>query len=357
MKKILITGSGGPAGVNVLRSLHAVEEEKIELYGTDINIYHLEFAKPFTKKMFLAPRATSNEYIPKINEIIDNYKIELIHPQPDIEVEIISENREKFHAMTYLPKKETIRICQDKFKSADIWKDKGFPSVKAIEIRPNNLKEDLEKALNLFGKKIWVRAKRGAGGTGSTPVENVDTGIHWIKYWVSRGNNWEFIAQDFLPGRNIAFQSIFKEGELITSQARERLEYIYPYLAPSGVTGTPIVARTIHDDNVNKLATQAVLTVDSKATGIFSVDMKEDKNGKICPTEINAGRFFTTSYFYSYAAKQFKIPRADMAYLLVKLAYKEKIPEGPKYNVLPKDLYWIRHIDCGVTLVEGKNLK
>jgi len=356
MKKILVTGAGGPAGVNFLRSLNSVEE-KMELYGTDINIYHKEFSKPWTKEMFIVPRATSAEYIPKINEIIESKQIEFVHPQPDIEVSIISENREKFNAMTYLPKKETIRILQDKFKSADIWKDKGFPSVKAIEIRIQNLDTDIEKALELLGPKIWLRAKRGAGGIGSTPVENVDTGINWIKYWLSRGKKWEFIAQEFLPGRNIAFQSIFKEGELITSQARERIEYIYPYLAPSGVTGTPIVAKTIHNDDVNKMATQAVLTIDSQATGVFCVDMKGDKGGNICPTEINAGRFFTTSNFFSTASKKYNVPKANMPYILIKLAYDEKIPEGPKYNVLPKDLFWIRHIDCGFTLVEGKNLK
>ncbi|MHA1439392.1 MAG: ATP-grasp domain-containing protein [Promethearchaeota archaeon] len=328
MKKILVTGAGGPAGVNFLRSLTSVDE-KMELFGTDISLYHKEFAKPWTNKMYLVPRATSKDYIPALNEIIEENKIELIHSQPDIEVLIISENREKLKAMTFLPKKETIRILQDKFKSAEIWKDKGFPTVKAIEINPNNLENDLSKSLSQFGDKIWIRAKKGAGGTGSTLVENIETGVNWIKYWHSRGKNWEFIAQEYLPGRNIAFQSIFKDGELITSQARERLEYIYPYLAPSGITGTPIVAKTIHDDKVNEMATQAVLAIDSGATGIFCVDMKEDKYGNICPTEINAGRFFTTSYFFSYAAKKYNVPKANMPYIFIKLAYKEKIPEGP----------------------------
>lgn len=355
MKKILITGAGGPAGVNFLKSLNIVDE-KMELYGTDINIYHSQFAKPWTNKIFIVPRSTSNQYIPELNEIIEKYKIDIIHPQPDIEVSVISENRNNLNAMTYLPKIKTIRICQDKYESSKIWKKAGFSSIQAIEIRPDHIKNDIEKALNLFGKKIWIRAKKGAGGTGSSPVENADTGLFWIKYWLSRHKNWEFIAQEYLPGRNIAFQSIFKNGELITSQARERIEYIYPYLAPSGVTGTPIVARTIHNDKVNKTATDVVLAIDPDATGIFSVDMKEDKRGNMCPTEINAGRFFTTSYFFSYAAKKLNIPKANMPYIFIKLAFKEKIPEGPKYNILPKDLYWIRHIDCSEHLIEGKNL-
>ena len=54
MKKILVTGAGGPAGVNFLRSLH-ISNEKMELFGTDINIFHKEFAKPWTKEIFLVP--------------------------------------------------------------------------------------------------------------------------------------------------------------------------------------------------------------------------------------------------------------------------------------------------------------
>ncbi|MFX0059288.1 MAG: ATP-grasp domain-containing protein [Candidatus Hodarchaeota archaeon] len=356
MKKVLITGAGGPAGVNFLRSLNLIDRE-IGLYGTDINTYHLQFAKPWTKKMFLVPRATSDQYIPTINGIIKEYHIDMVHPQPDIEVSIISENREKIEALTFLPKKETIRICQDKYLSANIWKEKKFPSVNALKIRYDHLESDIEKAFDNLGEKLWIRAKKGAGGTGSTPIENEETGVSWIKYWKSRGKDWEFIAQEYLPGRNIAFQSIFKNGEIICSQARERIEYIYPYLAPSGVTGTPIVAKTIHDETINKMATEAILAIDSNASGIFCVDMKEDKNGKICPTEINAGRFFTTSYFFSFAAKKYEVPLANMPFILIKLAFKEKIPEGPSYNILPKNLYWIRHIDCSEHLIEEKDLK
>jgi biotin carboxylase len=356
MKKILITGAGGPAGVNFLKSLKLVNQ-RMALYGTDINVYHLQFAKSLTEKMFLVPRATSEQYIPTINKIIKEYHIEMVHPQPDIEVSVISENREKIDAITFLPKKETIRICQDKYLSANIWKKKKFLSVKAVEIRYDHLESDLENAFNQLGEKLWIRAKIGAGGTGSTLIEKEETGVSWIRYWKSRGKDWEFIAQEYLPGRNIAFQSIFKNGEIICSQARERIEYIYPYLAPSGVTGTPIVAKTIHDEIVNKMATEAILAIDSGASGIFCVDMKEDKEGIICPTEINAGRFFTTSYFFSYAGKKYNIELANMPDIMLKLAFNEKIPKGPKYNILPNDLYWIRHIDCSEHLVEEKDLK
>jgi len=46
-----------------------------------------------------------------------------------------------------------------------------------------------------------------------------------------------------------------------------------------------------------------------------------------------------------------------MPNILLKLAFNEKVPEGPEYNILPKNLYWIRHIDCSEHLIEEKDLK
>ncbi|MEM5866988.1 MAG: hypothetical protein QXG39_03605, partial [Candidatus Aenigmatarchaeota archaeon] len=136
--------------------------------------------------------------------------------------------------------------------------------------------------------------------------------------------------------------SLWKDGELVTSMARERIEYIYPHLAPSGVTGTPAVQKTIHfspSENVNRIATEAVLAIDQNFNGIACVDLKENKEGIPCVTEINAARMFTTSFFFSYASKILrKDYYANIPYLYVKLAFKESVPEIPKYNILPENI-------------------
>jgi hypothetical protein len=67
---------------------------------------------------------------------------------------------------------------------------------------------------------------------------------------------------------------------------------------------------------------------------------------------------FTTSFFFSFASKTlFNDYRANIPYLAVRLAYKETIPELPKYDALPADVYWIRHMDAPGRLVkDGKVL-
>ena len=337
MKRILIEGCGGPAGVNFVNSLRYAPE-KLYLIGTDINKYHLEWLD--TDENYLIPKFTDESYIEKINLLIEKTGTEMIHPQPDELVAFLGEYKAKIDAITFLPDNKTINICQNKFESARVWKKASIPISKSILI---NDASDLEKAESELGCPYWIRATKGASSRGSTPVDNIETAKHWVAYWKSRGVKWQFVAQEYLPGKNIAFQSIWKDGELITSQARERLEYIYPQLAPSGTTNTPIVAKTINRGDVNQMATDAILSIDKKAKGIFCVDLKENKEGVPIPTEINVGRFFTTSFFFTYAG-------INMPYLYVKLAYDEPIPRVPRYNALPEGLYWIRHIDAPAVL-------
>jgi biotin carboxylase len=351
VKKILVSGAGGPAGINFIMSLR-ITPEKFFIVGTEANPNYLHLAP--TDKKYSVPKATDNDYIDKLNEIIRKEKAEFIHPQPDIEVAVISEKREKLEAEVFLPSKKTIRLCQDKLETAKFLSKKDVPAAKIIELRKES---DVDKAFEKLGNPIWIRAKYGAGGRGSTPAHNKETALSWIKYWASRQKNWEFIAQEYLPRRNIGFHSLWKNGELITSMARERIEYIYPSLAPSGITGTPAVQRTIHDDTVNKIGTEAVLAIDPHFEGIACVDLKENKNGVPCITEINAGRMFTTSFFFSYASKLIRKDYfANIPYLYVKTAYNEKLPKIPQYNTLPKDIYWIRHIDAPAKLVRNRRI-
>jgi carbamoyl-phosphate synthase large subunit len=352
MKRILVTGAGGPAGINFVSSLRIVPE-KMFIVGTEANQHFIHLAT--TDRKYVIPRATEPDYISKLNEIIHKEKAEFLHAQPDIEVEVVSANREKLEAPVYLPSKKAVTACQDKLASAKLWKKHGIPVAEFIEIQTES---DIDKAFEELGSPIWIRATHGAGGIGSTPASSKQTATSWINYWKSRKTGYKFIAQQHLQGRNLAFHSLWKDGELVTSMARERIEYIYPHLAPSGITGTPAVQKTVHDEAVNKTGTNAVLAIDPKFNGIACVDMKENDEGTPCVTEINAGRMFTTSFFFPFASKILrKDYYANIPYLYVKLAYKEKIPDIPKYNTLPADVYWIRHIDAPARLVrDGKIL-
>jgi carbamoyl-phosphate synthase large subunit len=319
--------------------------ERIYTIGTDVNKYHLLWAN--TDEKWLVPEFTDSKYIEKINELIDKTKAEFIHPQPDGEVLLLSKNKKKLNCRTFLPSYNTVSICQDKFKSGEIWKKVGICTSESILVKDV---DDLAKVEDVIGYPFWLRATHGFSSRGSTPVEKRETAESWITYWRSRKVMWNFVAQEYLPGKNIAFQSLWNDGELITSQARERVEYLYPYLAPSGCTNTPTIAKTIHDAKINEIATMCVKAIDKNATGIFCVDLRGNKKGLPIPTEINAGRFFTTSYFFTKAG-------VNMPYYYVKLAFGEKLPKLRKYNAISEDMLWCRHIDCPAVLIKESEVK
>ena len=350
MKRVLVTGAGGSAGANFIKSLRMSGEE-FYIAGSDINSLHLELASVDSKN--LLPRCSSSDYIERLNEIIGKEGIDFVHPQPDSEVAVLSERREDVEAMMFLPDKQAVRICQDKMLFMDTLGAAGVPIAKSYSIKNRgDLESSLALLLEINPDKAWLRATKGAGGRASLPINEAVHGAMWIDYWKKhRDLDWgDFMLSEFLPGREYAFQSLWKDGEIISSQARQRLEYLFGYLTPSGQTSSPTVAKTVHNEDVNRIATEAVLAVDRAATGVFCVDLKENTTGVPCVTEINAGRFFTTSNFFSEAG-------VNMPHIYVRLAFGESFESGPKYNPLPPDIYWVRLMDMGHKLVRGERWK
>lgn len=330
MKRILVTGAGGTPGYNFVKAIRSAQDN-MYIVGTDCNQYHVHLAQE-ADKTYLVPRHDDEEYIPKLNEIIEDEDIQFVHAQPDVEVGRISQDRERLDAKTFLPSKETIKLCHNKFKLIRHLNRKDLPSAQNILIKKE---EDIKTAFQQLGPKIWLRAIRGAGGRGSLPVENLEHATAWVDYW----NGWNnFVAEEYLPGRNMAWQAIFQAGELITSLVWERIEYIIAHVSPSGITGTPSVAKIIENQDVHNIAMQVVHSITQRPHGIFSVDFKENQEGVPCVTEINPGRFFTPSYMYVKAG--FNLP-----YIYLKLAFDEEIPKPPKTDAFKHKIFWIRGID------------
>ncbi len=340
MKRILVTGAGGAAATNFVRSLRLVKDEKFYLIGLDADKFYLQRSE--TDEKHLAPCADDADYLSILNDIIKGTGAELIFAQPDVEICAISQFREKLACRTFLPKNETVRICQNKFLSFEHWKRAGLTVPSTIKI---NCEDDLKYAINTLGPKIWVRADQGAFGKGSMPTEEYAQAKAWIDFQKGWGS---FVAAECLESQSVTWQSIWKDGELIVAQGRKRLYWEFGNRAPSGVTGLTGTGVTISDPELDELAQKAIKAIDKKPHGIFSVDMTYDKRHIPNPTEINIGRFFTTHFFFSKAG-------LNMPYIYVKLAFDEPIEPLPKkINPLPEGLVWIRGIDIEPILTDVK---
>lgn len=346
MRRILVTGAGGSAAHNFVDSLN-IAQEKFYVVGVDTRPYHIELTS--LDKKYLIPRVDDPGYLQKLNKIIKKERIDFLHAQPDPEVSFISENREKIAARTFLPDKKTIKLCQSKTKLIDKLKKDGINTGESYFVESEkNLKAVLKEMFKNH-KKVWIRAVKGAGSRASLPVSNFYQAKSWIEYWkdTRRLSYKDFMATEFLPGKEFAFQSLWQNGKLITCMARQRLEYFYGHLTPHGQSSTPSVALTVHRKDVNDSGTNAVLSADNNATGIFCVDLKENSKGVPCVTEINSGRFFTTSNFFARAG-------SNMPLYYIKMAFGEKLPRIKQYNPIPAGWYWVRMADMGFKLIKGE---
>jgi carbamoylphosphate synthase large subunit len=350
MRRILVTGAGGSPSYNYVQSLRDnPENEKFYLVGLDKNKYHLELAD--VDKKYLVPDFSNNgDYSIFINKIIKDERIDFVHVQPEQDVLFFSKNKEKIEAKTFLPKYKTVSLCQNKMQFVEALASKNIPTPQAFQINSeNDVAKFVSKILN-NNKKAWIRAIKGAGSKASLPVNNSGQAKMWIKYWIEmKGMSYgDFMVSEFLPGEEYAFQSVWKNGEIIMSQARKRIEYLFGNLFVSGQSSSPSVAMTVNNRDVNEMAYNAIKSIDNKATGVFCVDLKTNKNGKVLVTEINAGRFFTTSYFFSKAG-------CNMPYYYTKLGMGD-IDKTPyvQFDNLPEGFFWIRMVDMGYKLVKNK---
>ncbi len=203
------------------------------------------------------------------------------------------------------------------------------------------------EALLALENKIWLRAKKGAGSKAALPVTSLLQVQGWLDYWKQKDNinPSDFMISEFLPGKEYAYQSLWYRGKLISDQARERVQYLAGNLSVTGQTSSPSVARTVSRDDVYENGEAAVRAVTyNNPHGVFCVDMKENTQGIPCITEINAGRFFTTSNFFAHAG-------LNMPAMYLDLALTGKTKRNTER--LPDDLYWLRIVDMGYKLVDG----
>tara|TARA_Y100000310_G_scaffold345367_1_gene464180 strand:- start:3846 stop:4928 length:1083 start_codon:yes stop_codon:yes gene_type:complete len=339
MKKMMILGAGGSPAVNFTRSLRASPEE-FHLIGTDADKYYLQRAE--VDERYLVPWASKEGYIDVLNDIIKQSDIGFMHVQNDTEIEVVSRERDKLNASIFFPKHKTVEICQDKMQSYEHWKKAGIVVPETMML---NDEKDLEKALEKYDGKIWIREISGAGGRGSFPA----TDFKQAKAWINFKQGWgKFTAAECLQPQSITWLSIWKDGELVVAQSRKRVYWEMGKLAPSGISGITGTGQTVSDQSLDDIAQKTIFAVDKEPNGIFAVDLTFDGKGIPNPTEINIARFFTTHEFFTQAG-------LNMPYIFTKLAFGEKIPEiKKKINPLKDDLAWIRGVDFLPILTDMK---
>jgi hypothetical protein len=333
MAKIYVGGAGGAPSNNFIRSLRD-SARNYEIIGGTSSPSDLMLAD--VDRGYLVPNANDPAYAERLLEILRAEQPDLIHVQHDYEVLAMSEMREAIHDLgvrTFLPAKQTIRDCVDKYASYVHWARAGVPTPRTVRIDSD---ADLAAAFADLGPRVWLRATTGGGGRGALPTDD----IAFARMWIQRFDGWgSFTAAECLTPRSVTWSSLWLDGELVVAQTRRRQSWGFADRTLSGVTGVTAVAETDADAAVDDVAQRAIHAIDARPNGIFSVDMTLDAEGAPHATEINISRFFTTIHFFTAAG-------LNMPEIYCELALQGRsVWDGAKVNPLPTGLLWLRGMD------------
>jgi carbamoyl-phosphate synthase large subunit len=344
---VLILGAGTGASNNLIRSLRAAEPTLVP-----VGCHHDRFVlkKSTAASNHLIPRQAQPGFLPSLRRVIEGERIDVLIPNSDLDVRTVSALRHELPCRLFLPSPATIALCQDKYELTALLRSNGVPVPATYPI------DDIDGVDEVFdrfapGSRLWCRIRAGSGSMGATPVASPAHARGWIRYWEDmRGVPASaFTLSEYLPGRDFACQSLWKDGDLCLIKTVERLSYFGGASQPSGVSSIAALAKTVVEPRVVQVCTQAIRRLGAEVSGAFSVDLKANVDGVPCITEINAGRFITMMNLFDLTGKH------NMSATYVRLALGETIDLRDEYDVA-EGYYFMRDVDTTPGIFHGDEL-
>jgi len=333
--RILVTTAGGGNALNLVRSLRDAFGHNCTIVGVNADKY--ELAKSNADKNYLVPKFNSGEYLSTMERIIGFEEIYFMIPNHELEIQtIVNSGFDYIKSKCFLPSKETVNLCIDKYALIDKLKRNGIDNVPE-SVRLDNLREKLVEV----EYPTWMRLTKGAGSQGAFLAHDAEESNFWVDYWMEHKGVEEsdFMLSEYLPGADYHYFSLWKNGEMIIGKSIERLKYCCGKYTLTGTSSSPSVCKLVKKHTLDYLTEKIVKTVDSNANGLFGIDYKCDKNDEPCLTEINIGRFPRINYIFNLGSKP------NIAELYVKCGLGRSVEKYDMRFVYPDDVYLIRDFD------------
>ena len=335
--RLLVTSAGSGAGGNLMRSLRA-GHPSVGIVGCHDDQFILKNST--ADRNYLVPPLAHPGWARALRRIVEREKIDLVIPASDADVAALSRARSRLRGRLFLPRAATVDRCGDKYALARWLRARGVPAPRTYAVRSLR---DVARVFARLGDppRAWCRIRAGAGSRGAAPVAGPEQARSWIAYWRDmRGAPVSaFTLSEYLPGRDLGCQSVWKDGRLVLVKTYERLSYLGSGSQPSEVSGVGALTKTICEPGVVETATRAIRAVDPQASGVFSVDLKEDEGGSPRVTEINAGRFTSGTNLLDLTGKH------NMTAVYLRLARGEPVDLHEEYEGT-ENHYMLRDVDA-----------
>ena len=335
--RVLIPGAGTGPGNSLIRSLRAGDPSLV-VVGCHDDRFVLK--KSTADRNYLIPSLAHRGYSASLRQIVKAEKIDLLVPNTDADVWMASELRRRLGCRVFLPRHRVIALCQDKYALTAFLASRRVPVPLTYPVTRRGAVAAIFRRLG-SRPRVWCRIRAGSGSRGAVPLTRPDQAIAWIKYWQDmRGvPASSFTLAEYLPGRDFACQSLWKDGRLVLIKTCERLSYFGGGSQPSGASSISALAKSVVEPRVVNVCTTAVRALGRKVSGAFSVDLKENSGGVPCITEINVGRFITMTNLFDLVGKY------NMAATYVRLALDKPFDIDEPYDAVD-DYYFVRDVDA-----------
>lgn len=274
---VLVTGAGAGVGQSIIKALKLMNI-KTNIVAVDAD--HKTAGLYRANTAYTVPRFADQNYLPKIIEICQKEKIDIMFVGTDVELTVLAENKEKIESATaakvIVSDPETIKIADDKWQTFEFLKANNFPRAKTW------LAKDINQALEEISFPAVVKPQIGARSIGFNIVNNPEELTQKIKEIENP------IIQEYLADENSEYTcgGFFYEGKsygMITAQRWLR-------------AGDTYKAHFYHDQELERFIEKIGSKL--KITGPCNFQLRQTKNG---PTifEINC-RFSGTTGAASY---------------------------------------------------------
>lgn len=286
---MILISAAGSGGTNRL-----IQDSKEKFIGITNDKYKI-FASIIEKNILVPHASNEEEYINKVNEIIEDNNIDLFIPNSDLEVWVVSKHIDKIKTKTFIPQFDLVDLTFDKWSFHQKLQEHNISSAKTFNIKSY---DDIELAFNtLKTTPLWCRTRSGAGSKNTSKVISIEDAKSYIEHncKVYDIPMEEFLISEFLAGTDMAVMTIWKDGVLKMCKMAKRVRY-------NGQPGesAPNVIESFYEEKVKEFVEDSINKLGYKLNGILDIDIKCYEDETLAITEINAGRFYYNMQLFNY---------------------------------------------------------
>lgn len=260
--RILVTGAGGAAGIAVLRAL---APRDVELVAADCDPYaaglYLTGEPPA-----IVPRGDDAAYVEAIRALARERRIDVVIPTVDEELIALAEAVADFAAdgiRLMVPDPGALAVTLDKHRLVAV-------AANTVPCPRTALLDDAFDPSDGWEAPVIVKPRSGRGGAGVALLGD-------LGQLAGYPHDGGWIVQENLPGEEYSVDVLVSAaGEVVAAVPRLRLK------VDSGVA---VTARTVHDDELERMAGEAALVTGLR--GPANVQLRRDAAGRPRLLEIN----------------------------------------------------------------------